>query len=65
MEDRVFGAAVTVSVAWAVTPLIAAEIVAEPAATALARPDAFTVATDVLEELHVALALTLPVLPSL
>ena len=65
MEERVFAAAVTVRVAEPVTPLSEAEMVVVPAATAVARPEVLTVAVAVLEEAHVAVALTLAVEPSL
>jgi hypothetical protein len=55
----------TVNVALPVCPLNAAEIVALPGETAVARPAEFTVATVVAEEVHVADPLTLPVEPSL
>ena len=55
----------TVSVTVAVKPLYCAVIVVEPAPTAVASPLALIVATPVLEELHVACAVTSPVDPSL
>lgn len=55
----------TVSIAVAVKPLYFAVMVVEPALTAVASPDAFTVATPALKELHVACAVTSPVEPSL
>ena len=45
--------AVTVRVAVPLTPLAAAVMVEEPAATAVASPEAPMVATDVFEEVHV------------
>jgi hypothetical protein len=63
MDDTVF--AVTVSAAVPLMPLTVAVIVVEPAATPVARPAALTVAVAVLEELHVAVAVTFPLEPSL
>lgn len=48
------GAAVTVSVVPLVTPAKVAEILVVPAETAVAKPPALTVATPVLDNLHVA-----------
>lgn len=56
---------VTVSVAVPVTPFSDAVTAAEPAATAVARPDAFTVATAGLAVVHAALPVTSAVEPSL
>jgi hypothetical protein len=56
---------VTVSVAVPVIPVSDAVTAVEPAATAVARPDAFTVATAGLEVVHAALAVTSAVEPSL
>jgi hypothetical protein len=55
----------TVSAAVAVNPLAEAVIVAVPGATAVARPDALMVATDVLEELQVTPDVRAPVVPLL
>ena len=56
---------VTVRIAVPLTPLKDAVIVAEPAATPLARPEAFTVATAVFELVQAAVAVTICVVPSL
>jgi hypothetical protein len=54
IEVTVTAAAVTVSVVEPVTPLIDAVIVVLPAAAPVAMPISLTVATDGLEEVHVA-----------
>jgi hypothetical protein len=58
-------AAVTVSVEVPLTPLRAAVMVEDPAATPVARPEALIVATDVFEEVHVACEVTVAVEPLL
>jgi hypothetical protein len=57
--------ATTVNVALPVCPLNAAEIVVFPGEPAVAKPDELTVAAVVFEEVQVAVAVTLPVEPSL
>jgi hypothetical protein len=61
MDLTVFVTAVTVSAAVPLTPLKVAVMVLEPAATAVARPDALIVAAAVLELVHAAVVLTLAV----
>jgi hypothetical protein len=56
---------VTVRVAVPLIPLRDAVIVAEPAATALARPEVFTVATAVFELVQLTLPVRSAVVPSL
>ena len=63
-DCRLTGAAVTVSVVEAETPLSDAEIVVLPAAMLFARPALLMVATDPEEEPHVALLETFLVVPS-
>ncbi|HUA91776.1 MAG TPA: hypothetical protein VL991_04370 [Terracidiphilus sp.] len=58
-------AGVTVKAAVDVTPLAEAVMVAEPAAAAVARPEALMVATAVLEELQVTPEVSGPVVPLL
>lgn len=58
-------AAVTVAEDDPVTELSVAEIVVVPVATAAASPEALMVATEVAEEAHVAVEVTLAVEPSL
>ena len=68
MDESVGGGGVvleTVSAALPVTPLSVALIVAEPAATPVASPEALMVATAVLEEVHATLEVRLAVVPSL
>jgi hypothetical protein len=62
MEERM---GVTLSVALLVMPLSEALMEVEPAATAVATPDALTVATAGLAAVHVAFAVTFCVDPSL
>jgi hypothetical protein len=57
--------ATTVNVALPLVPLNVAEIVELPTELPVARPAVLTVAAVVLEEAHVADAVTLPVVPSL
>lgn len=59
------GAAVTVSAALPVMPLIVAVMFAVPVATPVARPDPLTVAAAEFDEAHVAEEVTLAVDPSL
>ena len=65
MEVMVGAAAVMVRLAVPLTPLSAAPMVEEPAATPVARPEALIVATDVFEEVHITDVVTLPVVPLL
>ena len=66
IEERVGGGgAVTVSEAVPLTPVRAAVMVDDPAATAVARPDALMVAAALLELVHVAVEDTFAVDPSL
>jgi len=65
IELSVGALAETVSAALPLTPLIVALIVADPAATAVASPPVLTVATDVLDDAHVADEVTSAVDPSL
>jgi hypothetical protein len=67
MVTSVFGTttALTVSEAVPLTPLNEAVMVDDPAATAVANPAVPIVAAAVLELVHVALEVTLPVEPSL
>jgi hypothetical protein len=58
------GAVCAVSVVLPVTPAKLAEMVVVPAETAVARPPATMVATDVSVELHAAWLVILAVLPS-
>jgi hypothetical protein len=55
---NVFVAAVTLSAAEPLTPLIEAVIVLEPEVAPVARPEAFTVATAVLEVVQAAVDVT-------
>ena len=57
-ELRVFAAAGTLTVAFAETPLTVAVTVAEPAATAEARPDGAIFAIAAFDDVHVAEAVT-------
>lgn len=63
IDDTVF--AVTVSAAVPLIPLTVAVIVVDPAATPVASPPVVMVAVAVLDEIHVAVAVTFPVDPSL
>jgi hypothetical protein len=65
METTVCAGVVTVIVAWPVTPVNVAVMVVEPAAIPVAKPAPFTVANAALAELHVAVAVTFCVDPSL
>jgi flavin reductase (DIM6/NTAB) family NADH-FMN oxidoreductase RutF len=68
IEAKVTGggvAAVTVSEAVPLTPESVAVRVAEPAATAVASPEALMVATEVLDEVHEAVVEIFAVDPSL
>jgi hypothetical protein len=56
---------VTVAVVLPVMPLINAEIVVVPPPCPVARPPVEIVATEVLDELHVALDVTFAVVPLL
>ena len=56
---------VTVSVAVPLTPLRAAVTVEDPAATPVARPAELMVATEVFDEVQVAVEVTLAVVPLL
>ena len=63
IDETVF--AVTVSAAVPLMPLTVAVIVVDPAATPVASPAVLMVAVAVLDEIHVAVVVTLPVVPSL
>lgn len=65
MEEMAGAVAVTVSLAVPLTPLSAAVMVEEPAATPVARPEAFIVATAVFALIHVTLLVTFFVVPLL
>ena len=65
IDVSVAATAVTVRLAVPLTPLSVAVTVAVPAATPVARPAALTVATALLELVHVAVDVTFPVDPSL
>jgi hypothetical protein len=65
MEVSVLGGAATVRVAFPLTLPMAAVTVVEPAATAVAMPDAVIVATCPLASVQVADAVTSAVEPSL
>jgi hypothetical protein len=65
MDEMVFVAAVTVSVAVALTLFAVALMVVVPAATAVASPAVLMVATVVFDELHVTPLVSVPVVPSL
>jgi hypothetical protein len=62
---EVMVAAVTVRAAVPLTPESDAVIVVEPLATPVARPAEVIVATEVFEDVQVAVDVTLPVLPLL
>ena len=68
MDESVGGGGVLlvmVRAAVPLTPLRAAVMVEDPAATPVARPAALMVAIEVLEEVQVAVDVMLPVVPSL
>jgi hypothetical protein len=67
IDERVFGvtAAVTVSAAFPLTPLKDADILVDPAPTAVTNPEGVTVATAVLAAVHFTVAVTSAVDPSL
>jgi hypothetical protein len=65
IETSVFTAAPTASVAVPLTPLSDAVIVVEPAATPVASPAKFTVATAAVELVQLAVVVTFAVEPSL
>ena len=65
MAVTVFVAAVTVWVAEPLTPLSEAVTVDKPAATPVASPAEFTVATVLVVDVHVAVEVALAVEPSL
>jgi len=65
IDVSVAATAVTFRVAVPLTPFSVAVTVVDPAATPVARPAALIVAVAVLEELHVAVAVTFLVEPSL
>ena len=61
IEVTVTAAGVTVSAAIAVNPFAAAVMVVVPAATPIASPAELTVATAVLDEVHVTPEVSVPV----
>jgi hypothetical protein len=65
IEVTLADAEVTARAAVPLTPLSAAVMVVDPAATAVARPDALMVAVVVLELVHVAVEVTFAVEPLL